>query len=745
MFSFFSPHHDGKGHKLKSSPSAKDMESSSAFPLETTHEIHSLTARSPRRSDMAARARSDPALPSGTSSRLESIHIYKSRFRHRGSSGGSLVSPANPSDHDFTFQVPARRDHMLCIPVISMTRNISVAYITIGILIILGFSLEIYMARKLSVATGVADASWLWLPYTISPSLSSALLEPIVATPSMAPRRIKEREQRENRTNKPLSRQQFSFFAKVWRRPLPLPTESASVFRHFRNSSRVDMEQRWLYLNPRSGHGPRHDRDLSVPRVVGQFSHHNTSRRRKRHDALVAANRLVLPMSSHAPEHLDASSQHHHNHDDPIHDTVVRPFEKAFYEECVPMKKWQTIFYPTCNALHETPLTVMGQSVSSLYQTTDVSLLSLAGSWRSVWRISISKHVKPVHFSKSNHTATTKEFSNGASSTGSTAETVVLKMLHLSDHHRFDPESFHLHQIDAMAMERLTSSPYVVNLYSFCGQSVVTESAVPHISAREYIKDANHSTLDRLRLARDLARGLADIHSIDYANSTNATLAHNDLNMANLIVVPSPSSLPEYDSRHNLVEYQIKYNDFNIAVPMRWNVSGNTGCGYPPRFHAPLWKSPEEVLNASYVDPALSDVYSFGNLIFQVVTRHQPWTHLEEGGRLNMSSIVEFKTGRLREEKTGRFRLPHLPSRYRLSPKTAQQAMIEVVRSCYRLNPDDRLTSFELAQGISKVYEYMLENPAHQHYRHAPSRELVRRVLISNHSSLDVDSWEITE
>ena len=41
----------------------------------------------------------------------------------------------------------------------------------------------------------------------------------------------------------------------------------------------------------------------------------------------------------------------------------------------------------------------------------------------------------------------------------------------------FLPEYYELHRRDAVSMERLSSSPYVMDVFGYCGQSAVTELA----------------------------------------------------------------------------------------------------------------------------------------------------------------------------------------------------------------------------------------------------------------------------
>ena len=241
----------------------------------------------------------------------------------------------------------------------------------------------------------------------------------------------------------------------------------------------------------------------------------------------------------------------------------------------------------------------------------------------------------------------------------------------------FDHESYAYHTIDAMAMERLTSSKSIIDEYGFCGQSVLTEYASGN--ARTHIKKPSFNSKERLKMARDLAIALSAIHSIDYPNSTNATFAHNDINIANAVEVNG----------------RIKLNDFNIGVLMRWNQT--EPCGYPSRFENKMWKSPEDVINASYVDPALSDMYGLGNLLFQIMTTHQPWTHLEPQGPLDKDQVVQRK----RQGK-----LPFIPLEFFESSKTAIQALLYGVLACYRFHPQDRLTSHELAQALETALQW---------------------------------------
>jgi serine/threonine protein kinase len=159
----------------------------------------------------------------------------------------------------------------------------------------------------------------------------------------------------------------------------------------------------------------------------------------------------------------------------------------------------------------------------------------------------------------------------------------------------------------------LTSSPYTVNEYGFCSQSVLTEWAPT--GGRDHVKSYDIKSRERLKIARDLARGLADLQSLRHLHSYSdinrtSVFAHNDINIANTVFVNG----------------MVKWNDFNIGVLLRTEIHNSAkACGSPVLFKADMWRSPEEVRNTSYVQVEQSDVYGLGNVLYQVMTRHQPW------------------------------------------------------------------------------------------------------------------------
>jgi Protein kinase domain len=382
-----------------------------------------------------------------------------------------------------------------------------------------------------------------------------------------------------------------------------------------------------------------------------------------------SANGIAATENDDFQNHHPAAEYHAEDQPNPIKEAMVQ----KFLDECVPMASWQTQSFPTCNTLHEMDIVFQNDFA--------ISLLSDQGSWRSVWKVQ-------------------RDLSHSA-------ETLVLKLLKFQ-RRDFNAESYEHHRVDALAMERLTASRHIVNVYGYCGQSVVTEYAAT--TARLLTKNTTLTSMDRLKMGRDIVRAMMDLHSMDYPNATNITFTHNDLNMANAVAVQG----------------HIKLNDFNIGVLQRWNRTTQAICKTPVLFEAPLWKSPEEIVAAERLSgnaldedttrrpyhPALNtehwvfsgptDVFGLGNLLFQVLTKRQPWTHLEPDGAKNASDAGRRK---VRGEQ------PFVPPKYHAhnTSHVALAALHYAVQLCYRTDPAARPTSYQLWRQLNTAIAWIEE------------------------------------
>lgn len=168
-------------------------------------------------------------------------------------------------------------------------------------------------------------------------------------------------------------------------------------------------------------------------------------------------NKGILPNNNNATR---ADSLHHNNTRCIHHDTASSP--------------WHSIgHHPSCNAIHELDMT-----------DSSLQLLS-SGTYRHVW--------------------SSQEY-NGTKR--------VLKTLHYKQ--TFDSQNVQRHGMDAGALEHLSTSPYIVDIYGYCSNSALVDYA--HGGDLTSLHNRGDNTLhsnnehELLQIAHDVAAAIADIH-----------------------------------------------------------------------------------------------------------------------------------------------------------------------------------------------------------------------------------------
>jgi len=129
----------------------------------------------------------------------------------------------------------------------------------------------------------------------------------------------------------------------------------------------------------------------------------------------------------------------------------------------------------------------------------------------------------------------------------------------------YDPESLEGGWLDAIVMEQLTSSPFVLNVFGNCGVSQIIElgeSSLHDLVKIARIKGDTMSSLDKLKVSFQVASATADMHSI---GGDVPSFAHNDLDASQII----------------LVDGTYKVNDFQYGSTKYENQNG-TVCPQQP-------------------------------------------------------------------------------------------------------------------------------------------------------------------
>ena len=206
--------------------------------------------------------------------------------------------------------------------------------------------------------------------------------------------------------------------------------------------------------------------------------------------------------------------------------------------DCIPMYKWQTSSFPSCNKLHE--IDMLQFYSNDEREEVNIQLIN-AGYWRDVWIFHDGDEMRSPR---------------------------VLKTLRYD--HEWEERNYERHRRDAVAMERLSSSPYAVDIYGFCGNSGLFEysdqgdiyRAIPPKESRDKNERNQLCSIDKLFIATQVALGIADMHNID--KEGEASIAHTDIDPSQFIKIGNI----------------FKLNDFNRARFIKKNVKTGESCPY---------------------------------------------------------------------------------------------------------------------------------------------------------------------
>jgi hypothetical protein len=303
--------------------------------------------------------------------------------------------------------------------------------------------------------------------------------------------------------------------------------------------------------------------------------------------------------------------------------------------ECV-SEPWHHEYQPSCNSFHELDMIHIDDAQDGGHLT----LFPKQGFWRNAWKVKFP-------YSK---------------------ESAILKTPKYS--HNFEAKFYETDRVDALAMSRLTFSPHVINIYSFCARSVMTELA-SNIRLGTLADKARKIPFRRLRIAADLAQGLVDVHF--GKTGSDAKFVHLDINPNNVVVSGS----------------RLKINDFNIGVMLKRNSTSGIRCTFPtPPYPNAQWRSPEEVDNSIELTEKV-DVFSMGHIFYRILVGHEPWNYAEPGGKPSRTKLID-------NVKTGK--LPYIPKEIKESKDQETQAIYTAMMMCYTIRASDRPSSHDVAR-----------------------------------------------
>jgi serine/threonine protein kinase len=286
-------------------------------------------------------------------------------------------------------------------------------------------------------------------------------------------------------------------------------------------------------------------------------------------------------------------------------------------------------------------------------------------------------------------------------------------------------------------MDRLTVSPHVIDLFAYCGTTILTEFAPQDLSsavnsryaqnqrqqdsspqeesprntnifqeednlhdtkARGSLAVNNHSwaghlkTIQKLDLALQAAKAVQSLHEND--------IIHADLTSSQFLIL---------SSHHKPL---LKINDFNrcrfIPIKTVTNTSSanhwNEKC--PVRIpSAPgLYRSPEEYAGRNLTKQI--DMFSLGHVLFEIWTGTEPW---DDTGQQRVKQHVQ--DGQLpsgvtqllhqAEEEDDKVVVGEKPS----VVASLERSMGRLIVKCYTVNPEERISATELVAELEGLLQ----------------------------------------
>ena len=331
---------------------------------------------------------------------------------------------------------------------------------------------------------------------------------------------------------------------------------------------------------------------------------------------------------------IDATDLHARMHllnSEDYYDGKADEFE---HDNCVAQYEWQLSLFTTCNSVHEVDLTNFRTTTQQTGRKAEQVRLVGGGYWRDVWMV--------------------KDYSG--------RDKHALKTLRYK--HSWEERNYDRHRRDAVATERLTKSPAIVDIFAFCGNSGVFEYAANgDIEDMLWYSDRKWNSTERLVVAYQVADALADVHNSEKEGV--AAVAHTDITTSQFLFL---------DGRYKL-------NDFNRCRFISWNNETDSPCAFYVGNNPGTFRSPEEYEYDFLTEKV--DVYSMGNVFYSILTERWPFQD-EEGG--------------VGQEKVKKGERPAMPDEIQNTSDPALQALMRAARLCWKHDPILRPTSREIAE-----------------------------------------------
>ncbi|CAB9515322.1 activated protein kinase kinase kinase 7 [Seminavis robusta] len=323
-------------------------------------------------------------------------------------------------------------------------------------------------------------------------------------------------------------------------------------------------------------------------------------------------------------------------------------------EGCVPQYDWQTLSFPNCNSLHETDILTRMRTLNQAKKPE--SKLLASGGYRDVWLV--ENNDLPPDVSR---------------------EPIAMKTLLYE--HPWSERNQDRHRRDALATDRLTGSPYALNLYGYCANTGLYEFAAGG-SLEDVVDDEDEwkkwTPVIKMVYAYQVANAIADVHNID--REGHPSMSHTDISMSQFVSTDDGETYQINDFNRARFLYRAK-DDPNELCP--FHVSSNKG----------KFRSPEEY--AYEPETAAIDNYSMGNIFYVILTGQYPFEDMKK-----KDAMEAVKEGKRQE----------IPEEYMNSKNPMVKALVKAILKCWDQDPSKRATSRQIQQLLKPLAEKAIQN-----------------------------------
>mmetsp|Transcript_22485 Transcript_22485/g.41276 ORF Transcript_22485/g.41276 Transcript_22485/m.41276 type:complete len:471 (-) Transcript_22485:25-1437(-) len=331
--------------------------------------------------------------------------------------------------------------------------------------------------------------------------------------------------------------------------------------------------------------------------------------------------------------------------------------EQVYEEECIPMSSWQETSFPNCNSIHEIGYSEKIHSNEFRYVAS--------GGFNDVFQV------------QDRYEGLDPSLAMKILSPKRSPFFLALPIGSQYNDHNFDRA-----RQDALIVERLTKSPYVPDIYGYCGFA----SVVPFADSRRSLENmlvhhkiyfGNLSPIIQLKYAVDAAKGLAAVHGID--DEYLSSVAHGDLSI----------------SQYNMfINGTLRLADFNQGALLRRNYTApDMACKLEGSLHpVDRDRSPEEY--AQRPRTSAIDVWALDSIFYHMLTGKKVWSE-----KKGWSGLLESR------KLTIEGNLPSIDGAILNSTDPVKQALKKALDMCYIYEPSERGTAKEVATYLEKRYE----------------------------------------